>query len=280
MYKTIKSGNITLALRNPETGLDISVPRNSEAPNVQIQYGNKTFKHTFEVIPLASNIQASIGMDLISKLGIQISGIATSWFLDNKSNTSSLEDTSESNLNLKPNDSPAGTEEQQALLKKTIQPLLDENVHIPKDSYCTVPEFIVELNTPEGVTSYRRQYDLPVASEVIVQETIDNWLADGTIEPAPVNTSWNSPITLAPKKDAMGNYTGKRPCLDPRHINKLLPDDRFPLPLIRDIFHLMKGATLFSTLDLKSAFHRFQIQPKDRHKTTFTFRGQQYMFRG
>ena len=36
----------------------------------------------------------------------------------------------------------------------------------------------------------------------------------------------------------------------------------------------------FTTLDLRQAFHRFQIYKPDRVKTTFTFQGQQYMFKG
>ncbi len=44
---------------------------------------------------------------------------------------------------------------------------------------------------------------------------------------------------------------------------------------------LVSGAKVFSTLDLKSAFHRFKINEDDRHKTTFTsVDGKQYMFRG
>ncbi|SAL99780.1 hypothetical protein, partial, partial [Absidia glauca] len=66
----------------------------------------------------------------------------------------------------------------------------------------------------------------------------------------------------------------------PRHINALLPNDKYPLPLIRDIFELLKDARIFTTLDLKNAFHRFQIAKKDQPKTTFTHRGTQYMFQG
>ncbi|SAL96444.1 hypothetical protein, partial, partial [Absidia glauca] len=94
------------------------------------------------------------------------------------------------------------------------------------------------------------------------------------------NNEWNSPLTLAPKKNADGTKSKKRPCLDPRHINSLLPDDKYPLPLIKDIFAQLKDARVFSTLDLKNAFHRFKIAKEDRHKTTFTHRGIQFMFKG
>jgi hypothetical protein len=75
-----------------------------------------------------------------------------------------------------------------------------------------------------------------------MDEAVLNWYKDGTIVKAGVNTSWNSPLTLAPKKDADGKKSKKRPCLDPRHLNLLLPDDKYPLPLIRDIFEKLRGA--------------------------------------
>jgi hypothetical protein len=135
-----------------------------------------------------------------------------------------------------PNESPVGTEAEREKLLSALTPYLEENESIPKDSFCTVPESVIELDTPPGVSSFRRQYPLPHAMEPIIKETVDKWLADGTIERAPTDTAWNSPLTLAPKKDAFGNLTGKRPCLDPRHINNLLKEDRYPLPLIDEIF--------------------------------------------
>ena len=60
---------------------------------------------------------------------------------------------------------------------------------------------------------------------------------------------------MAPKKDAFGNMILKQPCLDPQHINKLLLDDHYPIPLIKDIFEALAGAVIFTILDLKSAYH-------------------------
>ena len=39
--------------------------------------------------------------------------------------------------------------------------------------------------------------------------------------------------------------TLKRPCLDPWYINKLLPDDQYPIPLIKDIFNVLARAVIF-----------------------------------
>ncbi|SAL96249.1 hypothetical protein, partial, partial [Absidia glauca] len=171
---------------------------------------------------------------------------------------------------------------EQNMFHKAIQPQLATNQSIPSSSFCTLDIAIVRLptnNKPTDKINYR-QYPLPFRLFPVVEQAVQTWLKEGTIIRAPVNTSWNSPITLAPKKDEYGNVTGKRPCLDPRHINKFLPDDNYPLPLIKDIFHQLTGATVFTTLDLKSAFHRFLIHPEDQHKTTFTHNGRQYMFQG
>lgn len=93
-----------------------------------------------------------------------------------------------------------------------------------------VPESIIRLDTPAGITAYHPSYKVPETLKPILQEQIDKWLSDSIITRAPVNTAWNSPLTFTPKKDIDSNFTKYRPCLDPRHINRLLSDDRFPLP--------------------------------------------------
>ncbi|CEG75735.1 hypothetical protein RMATCC62417_10728 [Rhizopus microsporus] len=59
----------------------------------------------------------------------------------------------------------------------------------------------------------------------------------------------------------------------------LLESDNFPLPLIDDIFHDLAGCTIFTSLDLKSAFHRLLIYELHQIKTAFTHRNKQHMFR-
>ena len=43
--------------------------------------------------------------------------------------------------------------------------------------------------------------------------------------------------------------------------------DLFPLPHVRDYTHKIAGATIFSKVDLRKAFHQIAIDPQDRHKT-------------
>ena len=98
--------------------------------------------------------------------------------------------------------------------------------------------------------------------------------------PAPHGTCFNNPLLIAPKKDAVGQKTLHRVCLDPRLLNKLLDDDTFPMPLIWSFFIRIRGAVIFSILDQRDAYHRFRIFPPHCHKTTFTWRDNQDNFFG
>ena len=70
-----------------------------------------------------------------------------------------------------------------------------------------------------------------------------------------MNYRFNNPLTIAPKKDASRVIILKRLCLDLRYINKLLPDDKYSILLIRDILETLAGTVIFIILDLKIAYH-------------------------
>ncbi|KAK4516427.1 acetyl-coenzyme-A carboxylase [Mucor velutinosus] len=183
-----------------------------------------------------------------------------------------------------PNNSPAGSTEDQRHFIEEIKPLLDANQSISKHSFCTVPESVIYLNAVKGEYVNIPQYPIPYKLRPKIQEQIQTWLANGTIEKAPVNTKRNSPLTLAAKKDNQGNKsdTNKRVCLDTRSLNNiLLDDDVQSLPHIFDIFYKLAGCSVFTTFDAFSAFHRFEIFGPDRVKTSWTslIDGIQYCFK-
>lgn len=247
-------------------------------PELRLKYNGKSYTFKFEVMNLAFEKPMSIGTDLMKVLGIGYYGLATSW------DPPSMEKLEEPFKDLpKPNEDPFGTPSERNALLDSIQESIHANESIPFGTFCTHPDAIVYLDTPESAACYKSQYPIADMLKPKVQETVEKWLSEGIITEVPsnVDNKWNSPLTMAPKKDLQGNYTDKRPCLDPRHINKLLKEDRFPLPKISDIFKDLQGANVFTTLDLKNAFHRFPIYAPHQHKTAFTsVDGKQYMFRG
>ncbi|KAJ8651356.1 hypothetical protein O0I10_013136 [Lichtheimia ornata] len=254
-------------------------PRIGTTSPLQISYNGHKPLFSFEVMNLAHD-DVIIGKDLMPLIGVALTGLAFKWDDDDSTSDSpSTLDMVEQKHN-EPNNSPAGTPNERHDFERQIKPFMEANARIPKASYCNLEESVIELPTPGVHSSYHRQYPIPFSLRPAVDAAVKKWLEDGVIIRAPVNNAWNSPLTLAPKKDAQGNKTGMRPCLDPRHINRYLPDDKYPLPLIRDIFEALSGSKVFTTLDLTNAFHRFKIKAEDQHKTTFTHNGRQYMFQG
>ncbi|KAI2655590.1 Transposon Tf2-6 polyprotein [Labeo rohita] len=60
-----------------------------------------------------------------------------------------------------------------------------------------------------------------------------------------------------------------RPCIDFRGLNNITIKNKYPLPLINSAFDLLHGATVFTKLDLRNAYHLVRIKEGDEWKTAF-----------
>lgn len=60
-----------------------------------------------------------------------------------------------------------------------------------------------------------------------------------------------------------------RPCQDYRYLNEGTIKNTYPLPLIGELVDRLKGATIFSKLDLRSRYNNVRIKDGDQWKAAF-----------
>ena len=62
---------------------------------------------------------------------------------------------------------------------------------------------------------------------------------------------WGAPVLFVKNKDGTLKL-----CIDYRQLNKVTVKNKYPLPRIDDLFHQMRGAKVFSKIDLRSGYHQ------------------------
>ena len=75
---------------------------------------------------------------------------------------------------------------------------------------------------------------------------------------------WGAPVLFVKKKDGT-----MRLCVDYRKLNQATVKNKYPLPRIDDLFDQLRGASVFSKIDLRSGYHQLQIREGDIAKTAF-----------
>lgn len=80
----------------------------------------------------------------------------------------------------------------------------------------------------------------------------------------PSVSPWREPVLFAKKK-----YGTLKLCIDCIQLNKVTIKNKYLLPQIDDLFNQLRGAIVFSKIDLRSGYHQVLIKDKDIHKITF-----------
>ena len=103
----------------------------------------------------------------------------------------------------------------------------------------------------------------------LAREMVAEGEAAGLIEPS--TSEWCSQLVMVMKKDQHGKPTGKaRFAVDYRRPNALMKKDAHPLPLPEVMFAQLKGATIFSKLDLTKGFYQIALAPECREQLAFS----------
>ncbi|KAG8503648.1 hypothetical protein CXB51_001631 [Gossypium anomalum] len=115
-------------------------------------------------------------------------------------------------------------------------------------------EFGIELipgTTPISIAPYRMAPLELKELKAQLQELIDK----GFVRPS--SSPWGAPVLFVKKKDG-----SMRLCIDYRQLNKVTVKNKYPLPRIDDLFDQLKGATVFSKIDLRSGYYQLPYLDK------------------
>jgi hypothetical protein len=82
-----------------------------------------------------------------------------------------------------------------------------------------------------------------------------------------------APVLFVEKKDGT-----QRMCVDYQLLNEVTIKNKYALPRIEDLLDQMRGAKVFSKIDLHSGYHQMKIRWSDIPKTAFTTRYGLYQY--
>ncbi|KAK3530126.1 hypothetical protein QTP86_014792, partial [Hemibagrus guttatus] len=118
-------------------------------------------------------------------------------------------------------------------------------------------DLLPNASPPKG-----RIYPLSLLESKAMEEYIESSLAAGHIWPSTSPAA--SGFFFVGKKDG-----GLRPCIDYRGLNAVTVRYPYPLPLVPAALEQLRGAQVFTKLDLRSAYNLVRIREGDEWKTAF-----------
>ena len=98
---------------------------------------------------------------------------------------------------------------------------------------------VVQGATPASITPYRMAPLELKELKLLLQELLEK----GFIRPSV--SAWGAPVLFVKKKDGT-----LRLCVDYRQLNKMTVKNKYLLPRIDDLFDKIRGASVFSKIDL------------------------------
>jgi hypothetical protein len=124
---------------------------------------------------------------------------------------------------------------------------------------------------PGTIPIHKSPYRMAPKEQLELKKQLDDLFAKGFIRPS--KSPWAFPMLFVENKD-----DNKRLCVDYRNLNAVTIQNKYPLTCIDVLFEQLRGAKIFSKIDLNSGYHQLRIKKEDIEKTTFSTRYGHYEY--
>jgi len=114
-------------------------------------------------------------------------------------------------------------------------------------------------------------YRLSLAEQDEVRKQVMELIEKGFVRPS--SSPFGAPVLFVKKKD-----NTLRMCVDYRALNKITKKNGYPIPRVDDLIDRLKGAKVFSKIDLRSGYHQLRVREEDVEKTAFRTNDGHYEF--
>ncbi len=167
-----------------------------------------------------------------------------------------------------------GTEVEQALkiILKEFDDVVSRGTH--DIGNCQTIEHAIRLMDETPVV--RKQGYHLLREHKWIEEQVQIMLQNGVIEESSSPYVFN--VVVVGKKDGIGEGID-RLCINYAPLNKCIISDRYSLPNINEMLSSFWGSKWFTVIDLALAYWQIQLRKKDRPKTAFLIRNEQYQFK-
>ena len=127
----------------------------------------------------------------------------------------------------------------------------------------------MDINTGDSPLSAKKLHTLPLKHCDWIQQETESLERAGVITRSV--SPWASPVIVVPKKLAPGEPLRRRMCINFQTVNALQPkvvkvDSKakgnltlHPLPNIDQLYTQLRGAKVFTTLDLRSGYYHIKL---------------------
>eukprot|EP00253_Pinus_taeda_P022388 PITA_22388 len=235
----------------------------AKVSNCPLKIVGETVTTELNVLPLGS-YDVLIGMDWLEKR----------WsIIDCKTKTISYHDELGNKQEIQAQVGLASSKDKESTLEGI--PVVHEFVDVFPEEIPRLPHkrnlnFTIELVLGVAPLS-RAPYWMSVPELTELKMQLQDLLDKKYIRPSV--SPWGAPVLFVRKKD--GTF---RMCIGYRQLNKLTVKNKYPLPHIDELFDQVKGAMVFSNIDLRFGYHQIRIKEEDIAKTSFRTRYGHYEF--